>query len=140
MKTSKSTTNPYRTVFTSIRSIVKADGLIGLQKGLSSALAFQFVMNSTRLGLYQTIDNHGNAVKSENINADALFLKFIFRFESQGRWFTVNSLLPVLGRCQWNFWILDRLSVVYGQNAIAGSNKNGWQVYGWVSARPQEYH
>jgi hypothetical protein len=59
MKTSKNLPNPYKTVFTSIRSIVKSDGLKGLQKGLSPALAFQFVMNSSRLGLYQTIDNHG---------------------------------------------------------------------------------
>lgn len=41
----------------SIGSIIKAEGILGLQKGLSSALAFQFFMNSSRLGFYQTVDN-----------------------------------------------------------------------------------
>jgi len=47
----------YSNVFQSIKSIVKAEGVCGLQKGLPSAIAFQFSMNSTRLGVYQTIDN-----------------------------------------------------------------------------------
>jgi solute carrier family 25, member 34/35 len=51
--------NPYRTIYSSMREIVRVDGLIGLQKGLSSALAFQFVLNFGRLGLYQHIDNQG---------------------------------------------------------------------------------
>lgn len=50
---------PYSSVWHSVRSIIKAEGILGLQKGLSSALAFQFVMNSTRLGSYQTVDNLG---------------------------------------------------------------------------------
>lgn len=50
---------PYKSVIQSIQSIIKAEGLIGLQKGLVSALAFQFCMNSIRLGTYQTIDNLG---------------------------------------------------------------------------------
>lgn len=33
---------PYKNIFQSIRSIVHAEGVRGLQKGLSSALAFQF--------------------------------------------------------------------------------------------------
>ncbi|GAB0099033.1 solute carrier family 25 member 35 [Sergentomyia squamirostris] len=51
--------NPYSSVLKSIRSIVQKEGVLGLQKGLVSALAFQFVMNSTRLGLYQTVDTKG---------------------------------------------------------------------------------
>lgn len=50
---------PYKTVLESIKSIMKAEGLIGLQKGLASALAFQFCMNSIRLGTYQTVENLG---------------------------------------------------------------------------------
>lgn len=50
---------PYKSIFQSIKSIIKAEGLRGLQKGLSSALAFQFCMNSIRLGTYQTVDNYG---------------------------------------------------------------------------------
>lgn len=54
----RSTTNklPYRGLWQAIKSIIKAEGVVGLQKGLCSALAFQFVMNSTRLGLYETVD------------------------------------------------------------------------------------
>lgn len=50
---------PYKSVLQSIKSIIRAEGIIGLQKGLSSALAFQFCMNSIRLGTYQTVDNLG---------------------------------------------------------------------------------
>lgn len=50
---------PYKNIFQAIRSIVQAEGIAGLQKGLTSALAFQFFMNSVRLGTYQTIDNLG---------------------------------------------------------------------------------
>ncbi|XP_070490031.1 solute carrier family 25 member 35-like isoform X1 [Chironomus tepperi] len=50
---------PYKNIFQSIKSIVKSEGIRGLQKGLPSALAFQFCMNSVRLGTYQTIDNYG---------------------------------------------------------------------------------
>lgn len=41
---------PYTTIRQAIVNIVKSEGLRGLQKGLPSALAFQFVMNSMRLG------------------------------------------------------------------------------------------
>ncbi|XP_059607705.1 solute carrier family 25 member 35-like isoform X2 [Phlebotomus argentipes] len=51
--------NPYRNIFTSVRTIVKTDGILGLQKGLAPALGFQLVMNSTRLGLYDTFDKLG---------------------------------------------------------------------------------
>lgn len=50
---------PYKSILKSFKSIVEAEGVRGLQKGLSSALAFQFFMNSIRLGTYQTIDNLG---------------------------------------------------------------------------------
>lgn len=51
--------HPYKNIFQAFRSIIQAEGFRGLQKGLSSALAFQFCMNSVRLGTYQTIDNLG---------------------------------------------------------------------------------
>ncbi|KAL9694799.1 hypothetical protein quinque_014084 [Culex quinquefasciatus] len=50
--------NPYRSIFKSFQSILKAEGIAGLQKGLVSALAFQFTMNSIRLGIYQTAENY----------------------------------------------------------------------------------
>lgn len=46
----------YSSQWQAVKNIIKAEGLFGLQKGLSSALAFQFVLNSTRLGLYETVD------------------------------------------------------------------------------------
>lgn len=56
---------PYRGLGQAITTIVKAEGLKGLQKGLGSALGFQFVMNSTRLGLYETVDQLGWTLYSE---------------------------------------------------------------------------
>lgn len=50
---------PYRGIFQSFKSILKAEGVLGLQKGFGPALMFQFVMNSTRLGLYETGDKMG---------------------------------------------------------------------------------
>ena len=50
---------PYKSVFQSFKSIYHSEGIRGLQKGLPSALAFQFFMNSVRLGTYQTVDNLG---------------------------------------------------------------------------------
>lgn len=47
---------PYRGLVPAIRNIFRSEGIYGLQKGLCSALAFQFVMNSTRLGLFETVD------------------------------------------------------------------------------------
>lgn len=49
----------YGSLLSSIKAIVKSEGLSGLQKGLGPALSFQFVMNSTRLGSYQTVTNLG---------------------------------------------------------------------------------
>lgn len=50
------TKQPYRGLIPAIRNILRSEGVYGLQKGLCSALAFQFVMNSTRLGLFETVD------------------------------------------------------------------------------------
>lgn len=49
----------YGSLWSSIKTIVKSEGFSGLQKGLGPALSFQFVMNSTRLGTYQTVMNLG---------------------------------------------------------------------------------
>lgn len=38
-----------------MRMMIKSEGFVSLQKGLGSALAYQFVMNSTRLGLFGTL-------------------------------------------------------------------------------------
>lgn len=48
---------PYSGFYPAIRAIVKADGLSGLQKGFGPALSFQFIMNGTRLGIFQMADD-----------------------------------------------------------------------------------
>lgn len=58
--------NPYKSLTYSVKSIIKSEGLLGLQKGISSAVGFQFVMNSARLGSYQTFDNYGLTRDAEN--------------------------------------------------------------------------
>ncbi|CAO1370918.1 unnamed protein product [Diamesa hyperborea] len=51
--------NHYKNLFKSVATIVKSEGIAGLQKGLSAQLAFQFVMNCVRLGTYQTFEDMG---------------------------------------------------------------------------------
>lgn len=48
---------PYRGMRLAVKSIIEAEGLRGLQKGFCPALCFQFVHNSARLGLFQTVDS-----------------------------------------------------------------------------------
>lgn len=51
--------NPYATILKSARTIIKSEGILGIQRGIVPALGFQFIMNSTRLGLYETGDKLG---------------------------------------------------------------------------------
>lgn len=54
------TNSPYSTLMDSIKSVIRSEGgLWGLQKGLAPALMFQFVMNSVRLGSFETVDKLG---------------------------------------------------------------------------------
>lgn len=48
---------PYSSTWTAVRSIVKAEGLRGLQKGFVPAMGFQFFMNGTRMGIFQLVDD-----------------------------------------------------------------------------------
>ncbi|KAL7044512.1 hypothetical protein ACKWTF_001928 [Chironomus riparius] len=57
---------PYKNIYKSIQSIIKAEGWKGLQKGLSAQTAFQFTLNSVRLGAYQTLDDYGFLNRDEN--------------------------------------------------------------------------
>jgi solute carrier family 25, member 34/35 len=66
MKADQVKHNPYKNIYRSVQSIVRAEGLKGLQKGLSGQLAFQFVYNSSRLGVYQTIDDMGYLSRDEH--------------------------------------------------------------------------
>ncbi|XP_052894738.1 solute carrier family 25 member 35-like [Anopheles moucheti] len=50
---------PYKGIRQSVITVVRTDGLRGLQKGLPAALMYQFSMNGVRLGTYQTAENLG---------------------------------------------------------------------------------
>ncbi|XP_053676397.1 solute carrier family 25 member 35-like [Anopheles nili] len=49
----------YKGIRQSLITVLRTDGLRGLQKGLPAAILFQFSMNSVRLGTYQTAENLG---------------------------------------------------------------------------------
>ena len=49
----------YKNIFDAFMKIFHHEGMSGLQKGLIPALSFQIVMNSSCLGIYQTIINTG---------------------------------------------------------------------------------
>ncbi|XP_058178293.1 solute carrier family 25 member 35-like [Anopheles ziemanni] len=49
----------YKGLRQSFLTVVRTDGLRGLQTGLPAALMYQFSMNSVRLGTYQTAENLG---------------------------------------------------------------------------------
>lgn len=49
----------YRNVFHALVTITKKEGLHSVQKGLVPALYYQFWMNGTRLGFFQSLDNLG---------------------------------------------------------------------------------
>lgn len=50
---------PYHGIYPALRTIVKSDGLKGLQKGLSSSLVYTFIINSARFGLFEWADKLG---------------------------------------------------------------------------------
>lgn len=50
---------PYTGIWPALRTIVKSDGLLGLQKGLSSSLVYTFIINSARFGLFEWADKLG---------------------------------------------------------------------------------
>lgn len=50
---------PYRGIYPALRTIVKSDGLKGLQKGLPSSLVYTFIINSSRFGLFEWADKMG---------------------------------------------------------------------------------
>eukprot|EP00002_Diphylleia_rotans_P002410 TRINITY_DN11522_c0_g2_i4.p1 TRINITY_DN11522_c0_g2~~TRINITY_DN11522_c0_g2_i4.p1 ORF type:complete len:280 (+),score=46.81 TRINITY_DN11522_c0_g2_i4:68-907(+) len=62
----------YKNVFQAFTSILKKDGIVGLQKGLSVAYMTQFVLNGTRLGIYPTLRE---AVGGHKMDSSYLFLR-----------------------------------------------------------------
>ena len=66
LKASGTYSRPYRNIFHAFLVIARNEGVRGLQKGLSTALGYQAVMNGTRLCLYDITRNkvyqlHGRA-------------------------------------------------------------------------------
>lgn len=68
MKAEQVKHNPYKNIYRSVQSIIKAEGIRGLQKGLSGQLAFQFVYNSVRLGSFQKLQDLGLLNRDESGN------------------------------------------------------------------------
>lgn len=50
---------PYKSVYASMKSVVKSDGFKGLEKGLTGQMAYQFVFNGLRLATYQRFYDAG---------------------------------------------------------------------------------
>ncbi|KAK7079885.1 hypothetical protein SK128_027259, partial [Halocaridina rubra] len=49
----------YKNIVHAAFAVAKADGIVGLQKGLVPAVGYQIVMNGIRFGLYQKILDSG---------------------------------------------------------------------------------
>lgn len=49
----------YRNVFHAFYTVAKHEGICALQKGICPALAYQFTMNSFRLGSFQLLSDSG---------------------------------------------------------------------------------
>ena len=56
---------PYRGFSQAIFAIAKHEGITGLQRGLAASMAYQFVMNGLRFGVYQSMVKHGLIHKSD---------------------------------------------------------------------------
>lgn len=61
----------YKGMIQSAETIIKAEGLKGLQKGFGSQMGFQFVMNSVRLGSYDVAVKLGLTNDSKGQNSPA---------------------------------------------------------------------
>lgn len=89
---------PYTNIRQAIRNIVKYEGLWGLQKGLTSALAFQAIMNSIRLGISYFF--HEGSSKSDIISERPQ--NMFGRLKKREK----NSLIYALSKAQHNLWTL----------------------------------
>ena len=58
LKASGTYARPYRNIFHAFAVIARNEGVRGLQKGLSTALAWQGLMNGSRLCIYDLARNH----------------------------------------------------------------------------------
>uniref|UniRef100_A0A182XLM7 Mitochondrial oxaloacetate transport protein n=1 Tax=Anopheles quadriannulatus TaxID=34691 RepID=A0A182XLM7_ANOQN len=66
----------YKGIRQSVLTVVRTDGLRGLQKGLPAALLYQFSMNGVRLGTYQTAENLGWTKSTSNPSLTPLLSVF----------------------------------------------------------------
>ncbi|XP_031349945.1 solute carrier family 25 member 35-like isoform X2 [Photinus pyralis] len=64
----------YRNILSASYVIIKHDGILSLQAGLTPALWFQFVMNGTRLGTYQILYDKGY---TKDKNGNSIFYKSV---------------------------------------------------------------
>lgn len=127
---------PYRSIIKSVQSIVKAEGWKGLQKGLSAQTAFQFTMNSVRLGIYQTLDDYGYLKRDENgklstlrciavggfsgfigVSVSCPFYMIKTQLQAQSK---SSSVKLVVGYQHQHRGLIDALKTIYTSNGLKG--------------------
>lgn len=84
----------YRSVFHAFVQVARHDGIAGLQKGLSAALCFQFVLNAFRLGIFDTATALGLS------RQDSVLLSFVW-----------GGLGGVVGSCAGSPFFLVRINM-----------------------------
>jgi solute carrier family 25 protein 34/35 len=135
---------PYKNVFKSVQSIIRAEGWRGLQKGLSGQMAFQFFYNSVRLGIYQTLDDNGFMNRDENGNLSTMrcvmvggisgfcgvtvacpFYMIKTQLQSQS-----NNAKYAVGYQHQHKGLIDAMKNIYTKNGIKGLWK-GYSAIVW---------
>jgi solute carrier family 25, member 34/35 len=138
---------PYRSIIKSVQSIVKAEGWRGLQKGLSAQTAFQFTMNSVRLGIYQTLDDYGFLKRDENgklstlrciavggisgfagVSVSCPFYMIKTQLQAQSK---STSTKYVVGYQHQHRGLIDALKTIYSANGLRGL----WKGYSAIVPR-----
>ncbi|RZC33593.1 Mito carr domain containing protein [Asbolus verrucosus] len=64
----------YRNIIHATYNIIKHEGILSLQKGLTPALWVQFILNGVRLGIYQTLEDQGYVLDKEG---NTIFFKSV---------------------------------------------------------------
>ena len=118
----------YKNIFDAFYKISKHEGVRGLQKGLAPALSYQIVMNSLRLGLYQSINNAGITTGE---NGKPVFLKLAIAgaFSGSVGAFAASPLFLI--KIQMQSKAADSIAVGYQH-----SHKGMWSAFRTIATSP----